>query len=107
MQKMGLVVVLAACVAVLAYFLTRPPGPALVSTGAAPTPGAWLHRYDERVHRAWRLVTLSEYHASVAYLELSTGHRRVVIVLYKQAGLWKFVNSLFFIRSSMFLCCRP
>jgi hypothetical protein len=88
-QKMGLLVVLATCFAVLAYLLTRPPGPALVSAGAAPTPGAWLHRYDERVHRAWKLVTVSEYHASVASLEVSTGHRRVVITLYKQAGLWK------------------
>jgi len=77
------------CVAAIAYFLTKPPEPALVSAGAAPTPAAWLHRYAELVHRRMSLMTLSEYEASVAYLQVSTGHGRTQITLYKQAGQWR------------------
>lgn len=82
-------IVLAVCAGVLVHFMVSPPGPELVATGASRTPTGWLHRYADRLHRHLELVALTEYHSTVAYLEVGDGHDRVMITLDKQGGLWK------------------
>jgi hypothetical protein len=88
----GTLAVIATCVAVLVYFLAKPPQPALVSIGAARTPAGWLSRYSDRLHRHLELMTTTEYAGSVAYLQVSTGphqNHQMFITLYKRDGLWK------------------
>ena len=83
------VVVLIACAAALVVLLLSPPAPELVATGRARTPTGWLERYAHRLHRHLELVTTTQYHGSLAYLDVTDGRHQTVITLYKQAGFWE------------------